>query len=291
MGVRATAAIRARDGDPLARALVRLAPLGGLRPFLVTSDFDGTLSEIVLDPWAARVLPAAQRALRRLAALPGVRVALLSGRTAADLAGRARVGGAAYLGNFGLERAWLPPRGRVAALRVRHDPAVAPFAAGAERVADLVAAEVREPWLAVERKGPSVAFHFRAAPDGETARARLAAAVEGADPAGVFRRYAGRRVLELRPPDAAGKGETIRRLVDELRPGALLVLGDDRSDAEMFRVLRDLRAAGTVDGLAVGVHSHAEMPPEVTEEADLVLPSPRAAARLLVRLAGLLAER
>jgi len=279
-----------RDADAaLEVALGRLASLRGRRPFLVASDFDGTLSEIVVDPWGARVLPVAQRALRQLAALRGVHVVLLSGRTVTDLAARARVGGATYLGNFGLERASLARRGRAAAMRVVHDPELAPFTVEAEQVAGRVAAALPEPWLVVEPKGPSVAFHFRGASDGEAARLRVAEAIESADPGAVFRRYAGRRVIELRPPDAAGKGETIRRLVDELRPAGLVVLGDDRADAEMFLVLRERRATGALDGLAVGVHSHAEMPPDVAGAADVLLSSPRAAARLLGKLAGLLA--
>jgi Trehalose-phosphatase len=64
------------------------------RPVLVTSDFDGTVSVPQMDPWAATILPQAQRALRTLASMDGVHVALLSGRTASDLSGRVRVGGA-----------------------------------------------------------------------------------------------------------------------------------------------------------------------------------------------------
>ena len=74
------------------------------RPWLIVSDFDGTLSLLVMDPWGARILPQARRALRRLAGRADTTVALLSGRTALDLAGRVRVGGAQYLGNHGLEQ-------------------------------------------------------------------------------------------------------------------------------------------------------------------------------------------
>src|SRR6478672_11111836 len=80
----------------------------GRRPLLVVSDFDGTLSRIVDDPWGAQILPLGRRALRALAALPGVHVAVLSGRTAADVAARVRVGGVTYLGNHGMERGFVP---------------------------------------------------------------------------------------------------------------------------------------------------------------------------------------
>src|SRR5262245_42884731 len=97
-----------RQGPPPAStdarvALPRCVPLLDRYPVLIVSDFDGTLSRIELDPWAARIIPSARRALRRLAALPGVHVALLSGRLSRDVAARTRVGGATYVGNHGME--------------------------------------------------------------------------------------------------------------------------------------------------------------------------------------------
>ncbi|MEO7118735.1 MAG: trehalose-phosphatase, partial [Candidatus Limnocylindrales bacterium] len=99
-------------------ALALARPLLERRPLLVVSDFDGTLSQIVLDPWAARMLPLAQRAMRRLAGVEGVMVAMLSGRTASDVAGRSRIGGATYLGNHGVEAGRLARRQRASTMAV-----------------------------------------------------------------------------------------------------------------------------------------------------------------------------
>ena len=87
------------------------------RPLLVCTDFDGTLSTIVMDPWAAAILPLARTALRRLAGMPGVSVVVLSGRTAWDVAARVRVGNVTYLGNHGMERGYLARGGRPEKLR------------------------------------------------------------------------------------------------------------------------------------------------------------------------------
>ncbi|HET7678009.1 MAG TPA: trehalose-phosphatase, partial [Candidatus Limnocylindrales bacterium] len=124
------------------------------RPLLVVSDFDGTLSHIVLDPWGASILPTARRALRQLAGMSGVTVALLSGRTAADVAARARVGGALYLGNHGLERAYLTRRGRAEALAVTRAAEHDGYEVEVERIASSLPGLVPEPWLVVERKAP-----------------------------------------------------------------------------------------------------------------------------------------
>ncbi|MDP8904778.1 MAG: trehalose-phosphatase, partial [Chloroflexota bacterium] len=180
------------------------------RPLLVCSDFDGTLSQIVQDPWAAAILPLGRQALRRLAGTPGVCVAVLSGRTAADVAARVRVGNVTYLGNHGMERGYLPRGGRPERLLTTSVPVDPVVAAAADRLAGEVAACVDEPWLVVERKPPAVAFHYRQAPDVVAAAKRVLAVVDELDAAEQLERFAGRRVLELRPPGAVAKGEAFR---------------------------------------------------------------------------------
>ena len=100
------------------------------------------------------------------------------------------------------------------------------------------------PWLVVERKLPAVTFHYRSAPDVSAAAAQVAAIVDATDPDGQMIRFPGRRALELRPPGAPAKGESMRFLLDEHRPAVAFMLGDDRYDARAFEVLRAARAAG-----------------------------------------------
>ncbi len=289
-------------GSPADHPAVETAPVYGSRdalalvwpdldrrPVLIATDFDGTVSHIVMDPWGAQILPAARRALRRLAGTPGVTVAVLSGRTARDAASRARIGGAIYLGDHGLERGVLGRGARAESVDVTLDAAYAPYAADAERVAAAVAARIAEPWLVVELKGPTFTFHFRSAPDIGRAGVRIAEAVDEADPGHRFERFRGRRAFELRPPGATAKGDAMRELLDEVRPGLAFALGDDRSDAQAFAVLREAREAGRVRGLAVGVHAHAELQLEVAEGSDIVLASPNEAAAFLSVLARRLA--
>lgn len=255
------------------------------RPLLVVSDFDGTLSRIVPDPWGAQILPLGRQALRRLAGLPGVHVAVLSGRTAADVAARVRVGNVTYLGNHGMERAFLPRRGRPETIAPTIDSDAHGAGHLAERLADELPRLVPDAWLVVERKPPAVAFHYRQAADVAGAGERVRAAADRLDPDGVLERFPGRRVLELRPQGAVAKGDALRTLLDELRPRSVFMLGDDVSDAMAFRVLREARDAGDTDGIAVAVQARAEVPPEVVEAADLVLASPTAATQFLSALA------
>lgn len=277
----------APDLKPISvRAAVELAAAHlSRRPLLVVSDFDGTLSNIVNDPWGASILPLGRRALRTLAALDGVNVVVLSGRSAHDVASRVRVGNVRYVGNHGMERGFVPRRGRPERLAADVDEATHEAVHAAERLADELPRVIREPWMIVEHKPPSIAIHWRQAPDIEAAAARVMAAVEQLDPDHVLERFPGRRVLELRPPGATAKGEAFERMVEELKPRSVFLLGDDISDAMAFTALRRLRAAGVTDGVAVAVQARAEVPTQVLEAADIVLSSPGDATRFLSAVA------
>ena len=256
------------------------------RPLLVITDFDGTVSRISDDPWGASILPLGRRALRALAGLPKVHVVVLSGRTARDAASRVRVGGVSYLGNHGMERAFLRRGGRAERLRTQVDDAAHDAVHAAERLTEEVPKLIDEPWLIVERKPPAVAFHFRTAPELADAGARVRAAVDQLDPDGILERFPGRRVLELRPFGAVAKGEALEALVEKYAPYAVFMLGDDVSDAMAFKALRELRRRGVTDGVAVAVKARPDyMPPEVLAEADVVLSSPAEATRFLSALA------
>lgn len=261
---------------------------------LIVSDFDGTLAEGSRDPAAATIVPLARRALRRLARIERVRperlaVAILTGRSAVDVAARVRVGGIRYLGDHGLQIGTVP-RGRlaeglVATIGAGHEASLEPAAILAERVPLLLGSPK---WLFVERKGPSVAFHVRQADDRVAARSAVEAAIETIDrdlPAHDLAHYRGRLVVDLRPRLAGGKREALERLMTELRPASVIALGDDVSDADAFAVLRAARDSTGIDGLAVGVTGPHGMPDEVREAADLVLSTPFEAARMLAWIA------
>jgi trehalose 6-phosphate phosphatase len=259
------------------------------------SDFDGTLAPITTDPTASRILPLARVALRRLAGVAERRpdrlaVVVLSGRAALDVAGRVRVGGVRYLGNHGLEGGPLARRGRAERLAVELAPGFDGMTAVTDRLGGAVAERLGRPdWLFVEQKGPSVAFHFRQAHDPDAARDALLAAIDDVETAlGRHRlvRLEGRLVVELGPAGAGHKGDAVERLIRAERPAAVVMLGDDRSDAEAFRAIAEARRAGRLRaGLSIGVHGAAETPAQIVERADVILAGPRDAARALSLLA------
>ncbi len=260
-----------------------------LGPLLLVSDFDGTLAEPLADPWAAAIVPAARRALRRLAAHPTTRVAFLSGRTTRDLVRRVRVGGAVYLGNQGFEHGFLLRRRRADHIAITL-PTLDAWPSTAVMLAHEVAREIPDAWLVVEPKPPAVTFHFRAAPDLTAARTAVAAAVDRHDPAATLVRYPGRRALELRPPGAPDKGTTFAGLVESHRPGVAVMLGDDSTDVPAFQALRDARRDGRLHGLAIGVGTRDDTVEDTAHAVDTRLADPLAVAGFLVALARRLGQ-
>ena len=279
-------------GSAAIRAIGRLAARPGR--LLIVCDFDGTLAEGSRDPAAAAIVPLARRALRRLAGIAAERpdrvsVAILTGRTAADVAARVRVGDILYLGDHGLQAGTFPRGGDPARIkttfRAGHESSLAPAEALATRVPAVLG---NPPWLFVERKGPSVAFHVRQAEDRVAARAAVEAAIATVDresPAHDLAHYRGRLVVDLRPRDAGGKREAFEALLADLRPATVVAFGDDSSDADGFAVLCAARESGSLDGLAVAVTGPHGMPNEVRAAADVILDTPRDVARALSVLA------
>ncbi len=278
----------------LRQALARPGLQRGPGPLLVVCDFDGTLAVGSRDPAAAAIVPLARRSLRRLARVgaerPGrVTVAVLTGRTVADVASRVRVGGISYLGDHGLQRGTFARGGGpgrvVTAFREGHEHSNAP----AERLASRVPEILGNPdWLFVERKGPSVAFHVRMAEDRVAARTAVVAAIAKVDaetPEHDLAHYRGRLVVDLRPRTAGGKREALELLLAELRPDAVVTFGDDSSDADGFAVVRAARDAGRLDGLAVAVTGPHGMPDDVRAAADVCLDTPFEVARSLSAIA------
>ena len=266
---------------------------------LVIADFDGTLAEGSRDPAAATVVPLARRALRRLARVaaerPGrVTVAILTGRTSADVAARVRVGGITYLGDHGLQSGSFPRGGDPARLettfRAGHDASHPPAEALARRVPEVLG---RPTWLFVERKGPSVAFHVRQADDRVAARAAVEAAIATIDRGAPAARARALPWAPRRRPAAAIRGRQARggrssslRTSGRRRPSRSVTTSATRTGS---RSCTGAREAGVLaDALAVAVTGPHGMPDEVRAAADIVLPAPIDAARALSALASTL---
>jgi trehalose 6-phosphate phosphatase len=235
-----------------------LRELAGRRPLLVASDYDGVLAPLVGDPSAAVPSPGVAEALARVAARPGVVVALVSGRGVADLqAVSGLTGPYRWVGSHGAEFDG-PLTGELAG---RRD-------ALAERLAPLVAAV---PGARLEVKPASVAVHVREVADRAAAAALLSQADAAADPS--LTKKPGKEVLELAVTDA-DKGRALRRLRDELGAAAAVYLGDDLTDEDAFRALSpgdvSVKVGEGETGARFRIAGPAAVVPFLGELADLL---------------------
>lgn len=256
------------------------------RPAGLATDFDGTVSQIVSPPEAAVPLPGAEAALRQLAGQLDV-VALVSGRSVADLGRRVHVPGAVYVGLHGLE--WAQRDGDE---RPREVLTITPTADEARWLAaarDALRTGLgREPGVRVEDKGLGVAVHYRDVADPAEMRPRVlelcAELANAADGAGKLAVREGKLVVELGLSRGTNKGVALRRLVEERGLKSIAFLGDDVTDLDGFRVLGELREQGIATVCVVVATPDA--PPRLREAGDVVLTSPREAVALLEALAA-----
>ena len=244
----------------------------------VFCDIDGTLAPIVERASDAAVPSEARSVLRSLAQRYAM-VGCLSGRAAVDARGLVGVEELTYIGNHGFER--LPPGAAESEL----DPALAGNeGVASEFIARLDADELASLGLRTEDKGPIQALHWRGAADESAAETR--AREIGTEAAGRdLVPHWGRKVLEIRPGVHLNKGTALAELLAERRMSNALYGGDDRTDVDAFRCLRDLRAVGELEAaVCVGIASE-EGPPEVGEEADVVVDGPEGFVDVLRLLA------
>lgn len=227
--------------EPRLRAA--LAAFAARPRVLVALDFDGVLAPIVTRPQDARPLPRSAAAVRDLAALDGVDVALVSGRTLDDLA---RLAGpppsVALVGSHGAQVA--DGAGRDVGAAATLDDAARDLLARAS--AALHAISAAAPGTFVEDKPAGTVLHTRQAARGVAARA-AAAAAEGPGRWPGVHCVPGKEVVDLSVVDVTkGTALTALRSAAGLPAGSggVLYAGDDVTDEHAFAALDD--AAGDV---------------------------------------------
>jgi trehalose 6-phosphate phosphatase len=230
----------------------------------VFCDIDGTLAPIVARADEAAVPTEARDVLAALAERYAL-VGCVTGRPASTAREMVGIDGLTYIGNHGFERL-LP-----GAQRPQPDPAVAGHEGDAGAfVGRFDEGELAEAGLWAEDKGPIKALHWRGAADEGAAADRAREIATDAIGRNLVPHW-GRKVLEIRPAVHLDKGTALAELLEERRLTQVLYAGDDRTDVDAFQRLRELRAAGHLTAaVCVGIASE-EGPPELRDEADIVV--------------------
>ena len=200
----------------------------------------------------ARVLAASRiRALREPVADKLALVAVMSGRAASDVAELVGVDGLAYVGNHGAE---------LLTERVGWNSRRRPNRAGVRWTAR--SPELRDavdlPGMVWQDKGLSASVHYRLTADPQQRRAR-----PGRQPCAARGRMShdveafwGKMALELRAANGPNKGSATRDLARRFDLDGLLFVGDDTTDVDAMRAVREMSSGGALAGLSVVVLHH-----------------------------------
>ena len=230
----------------------------------VLLDIDGTLAPIVRHAADAHVPEATRSLLIEIARRYRV-VGCVSGRRASTARQIVAIGTIAYVGNHGGEL--LRPR----ATRPEVDPELAAWTVRIrEFAARVYTGEHQRLRVRSEDKDTIAAFHWRGAPDEETAEQGVREIARQAEEEG-FAVHWGRKVLEVRPPVVLDKGLGISTLLRGSEVSAAVYVGDDTTDLDAFRGLRSLVESGTLSNAVCVAVSSDEAPPGLAEEADLTV--------------------
>lgn len=213
-----------------------MSELAERNPLALFLDFDGTLVDIAPTPDSISVPPGLAGALERLAGDLAGRLAIVSGRSVADLARHLGPLALARAGSHGVER--VDSRGR----QIGEAPGLLP-ASARDSLRDFASGR---DGLIFEDKRYGAALHFRGRPELEEDAVAHAGKVAG--DAGMALKH-GRCVVEVLH-EVARKSAAVRAFMDQppFRDATPVFVGDDLTDEDGFAAAEELGGFGILVG-------------------------------------------
>ena len=230
-------------------------------PTCIFTDIDGSIAAIAANPDAVKISPAMRQALGQLAR--SMHVVALTGRDAANAQRLLGLTSIVYAGNHGVE-VWekgqitFPPEARPLTRQVH----------ALSRASKGPISEIRG--VSIEDKGFSITYHYRNAPNPREARRQILEYLSKASEARGMPIREGKMVVEVRLPIELDKGVAMQRFISERGIKSAIVIGDDLTDVDSFKMLARLRSEGVVHGIAIAVLA-SHTPEELTQLADFSL--------------------
>lgn len=229
------------------------------------SDFDGTLSPMASTPDGASIAPGVREVLQSLSGQIEL-VGIVTGRAVDDARARVDLPDILYIGNHGLEWA---DRGT----HVEHPAGIAAAASVATALRQIfleLEAVTTTAGVIFEDKRLSGSIHYRLSEDPVEIGQILGTITESVAASHGLYVASGKMVFELRPSATVNKGSALAEIVRGRGLRAAVFLGDDVTDVDGFRALKEIREKDGVETLAVGVLT-PDSAPSVIEESDVLL--------------------
>jgi len=208
--------------------------VGNAGKLVLLLDYDGTISPIVATPELAVIPEKTKAVLERLAVMPNILVAIVSGRNYNNVKQLVGIDSLIYAGNHGLEilfshgKKYVHPVPEDYAAKVRN------------LLADLEKLCRDGAWI--ENKGTVLTFHYRETP--EEIRSELVAEAQKLMEAGGFAVGKGHCVLEARPPVTWNKGRASLYILKKIfgenwrEQVCIIYAGDDATDEDAMEALK-----------------------------------------------------
>jgi trehalose 6-phosphate phosphatase len=242
---------------------------------LIGADFDGTLAPFATDPMQSRAAPGALTSLYAAASLPGVTVALVSGRdlqTLRTLTAIPQASPIVLVGSHGSQSSL--DDGAVSA--TLGQDALARLAAAC---ADLEEVAAAHPGTRIELKPGAVALHTRGV-ETTVSEAALAAAMALSTRHTGVRVIPGKQVVELTVMET-DKGSALQALAAARAVNATAYFGDDVTDERAFAALNARSGDVTVkigEGSTLAAH-RLETVDDVVAALEFMVSTRRSASR------------
>ncbi|MCE5299411.1 MAG: trehalose-phosphatase [Spirochaetia bacterium] len=204
------------------------------RGIAVFFDFDGTLAPITKTPEMAEMPEITRRLLRRMLAVKGITIAIISGRSLADLKKKVGIDGIIYSGSHGSE---------IEGPDIRYSR----YSGGGRRRIAAAKAYLKKKLDGIngvifEDKGSSLAVHYRMADrtGAEAARSAVEQYLKNRLIHGTLELKKGKKVCEIVLPGMMHKGDAVRWIMKRkgLDKGLVFYLGDDITDRDAFKELK-----------------------------------------------------
>lgn len=213
-------------------------------------DYDGTLSPIVNTPDKAVIPSAVKNLLRAISQNPKCKIAIISGRSLADIRKRVGIKEIVYSGNHGLE---------LKGPKIKYNQTVS---ADYKKVLSKIRAELESKLKGIdgaiiEDKGLALAVHFRLAKkqDADLIKALFREVALIPSVAKKIKIRCGKKVLEAGLPIEWDKGKIVlwllsrQKFIMNDKHVTAIYIGDDTTDEDAFRALKK-------DGITVFVGGH-----------------------------------
>lgn len=229
--------------------------------FGLFTDVDGTISPVAPTPAEASVSPECRRYLSILSHRLTL-VAAVSGRALDDVRQMVGLDGLVYIGNHGLEQ-WV-------AGRVELTQGAADFPRRIEAVSQELGTLLERKGVFLENKGATATIHYRLCPEPERIEADLLEALAKSSQAESFRIKPGKMCLNILPALKVDKGTATGELIRRFKLESAVYMGDDITDLDAFRAIKEAAQKPDFRGFAVAVTGR-ETVPQLKGQADFTL--------------------